>query len=208
MSLRVLILAIGVAVAGCHHDAPPPIVSPDEVPPLPPASGTPIGYLVDGATQLRLSDDQLAKLRDIDTGLAAELDVIDTQLRSTDHPVGASDPPPQQRRGRRGMGGMGGPSGGGRRSNRPAAAGSGSASPRRGPDISRLTEERVGDVKHALERAFALLDPDQQATAQKLLASHSVDVDAVRPKAPPMIKPPSQRGTAGSDDDGDVPDEP
>jgi hypothetical protein len=204
-------LALAVMLAGCHHDQPPPIVAPDEVPPLPPASGTPIGYLVDGATQLKLADDQLSKLRDIDTGLAAELDVIDTQLRSTDHPVGANDPPPQQRRGggrRGGMGGMGGsPSGSSHRGKRGAGAGSGSASPGHAADIGRLTEERVGDVKAALQRAFALLDPDQQVAARQLLASHGVDVDAVRPQAPPMIKPPSQRGV-GSDDDGDVPDEP
>ena len=167
---------VGAALS-CHHDPPPPVLEPGEVPPLPPASGTPIGYLVDGATQLKLSDDQVSKLREIDTGLAAELESIDGQLRSSSgKPVGGSnDPPPQQgRRGRHG-------GGGGRHRGSSAGSGSGSAT-RSAGDLNRLADQRSADVKDALKRAFALMDPAQQAAAQKLLADHDVDVD--RPKAP------------------------
>jgi hypothetical protein len=171
-------LAIAVALLGCHHDSAPPIVAPDEVPPLPPASGTPIGFLVDAATQLKLTDDQVTKLREIDSGLAAELEVIDSQLHDKGKAVGngSNDPAPQQgRRGRHGGGG------GGRHRGSGAGSGSGSATASSG-DLNRLADQRSADLKDALKRAFALLDPAQQAAAQKLLADHDVDVD--RPKAP------------------------
>ncbi|HEX7703813.1 MAG TPA: hypothetical protein VF403_23895, partial [Kofleriaceae bacterium] len=76
--MRRLILALLIVVGACHHDpAPAAPADPTDKPPLPPASGTPIGYLIDDAGELKLSDDQVAKLRDIDTSLAADLEKID-----------------------------------------------------------------------------------------------------------------------------------
>src|ERR1700740_2104879 len=67
---------------GCSHDPKPAVVEPAGPPPLPPASGTPIGYLVDDATELKLTDDQLTKLKAIDEDLAAKLGVLDSQLHT------------------------------------------------------------------------------------------------------------------------------
>src|SRR5579862_9616528 len=83
-------LALLVVAACSHHDAPAP-VEPAGTTPLPPASGTPIGYLIDDASELHLTDDQVTKLRDIDTSLAAELEVIDSQVRQANRPA-APDP--------------------------------------------------------------------------------------------------------------------
>src|SRR5262245_20379105 len=85
VGLAVAIVAGGAAAViapglGCSHDAKP-VVEPDEHPPLPPASGTPIGYLVDDAAELKLSDDQLGKLKAIDDDLAGKLAALDGQLR-------------------------------------------------------------------------------------------------------------------------------
>jgi len=73
--VRALLGIALVVTLGCGHDAKP-AMQPDDHPPLPPASGTPIGYLID-ATELHLRDDQLTQLKEIDTSLAARLDVID-----------------------------------------------------------------------------------------------------------------------------------
>src|SRR5215475_10764402 len=95
---------------GCSHDTKPAVVEPAGPAPLPPASGTPIGYLVDDATELKLTDDQLAKLKGIDDELAAKLATLDSQLHSPGAGAGSGQP-----RGRRrgGGGGGGGFSGGG-----------------------------------------------------------------------------------------------
>ena len=102
--------ALGLALAAalaCSHDARP-TVQPDDHPPLPPASGTPIGYLIDDASELALRDDQLTKLKAIDDELSDRLAVLDSQQRG-DRPR-AADPAQSGRRrgGRRGGGGMGG----------------------------------------------------------------------------------------------------
>src|SRR5215831_15544578 len=83
-----LVLAAAVVLAGfelglgCSHDPKPTVVEPAGPPPLPPASGTPIGYLVDDAGELKLSDEQLTKLKAIDDDLAAKLAVLDAQLHT------------------------------------------------------------------------------------------------------------------------------
>jgi hypothetical protein len=174
--IRALVLAI--AIAACGGSSAPAPQDPAEKPPLPPASGTPIGYLIDGAGDLHLRDDQLTQLRQIDTSLAAELDVIDTKLRGASAtPEDSAAPPPQA------MGGRGGRHGGHGR-HRPAGGG-GSAPPHSDPAVAdRLTEERRADVKDALARAFALLDTAQQPAAKKILEDHDVDVDDSKPTAP------------------------
>ncbi len=78
--LRTFLLAAGIALVGCHHDPKPMTPKEGELPPLPPASGTAVGYLVDNALTLKLRPDQLDKLEEIDTSLAARNDSIDTRL--------------------------------------------------------------------------------------------------------------------------------
>ncbi len=176
-----LALTLALAAAACHHDAPPP-AAPADVPPLPPASGTPIGYLLDEATALKLTDVQLGKLQEIDRGLAASLDEIDTQLRAQNKPTSADAAPPM-RRGRHGGGGMGG-----------------SVSAVTSADAGRLTEARASDVRDALHRAFAILDDTQRTAATKLLDDHGVDLDAGRPTAAKAAAPTEAGGDDTSDD--------
>ena len=68
----------------CHSDPAPG--TPRAVPPLPPSSGTPIGYLLDAASDLKLRDDQLGKMKELDSSLAARDAEIDTQLRQIEKP--------------------------------------------------------------------------------------------------------------------------
>jgi hypothetical protein len=205
---------IGLMLVGsCHHDpAPATPADPSDKPPLPPASGTPIGFIIDGAGDLHLRDDQVAKLREIDTSLAAQLEAIDSQTRAANKPAEEAAQPAQTggRRGGRhggmGGGGMGGsPSGGGGHHRRGGGAGSGSGAPSNSAMVSKLVDERTSDVKDALERAFALLDPAQQAGAKRVLTDHDVDVDIA--VGPPALPPPGQAGGSAGDE-ADPPPEP
>ena len=196
------VLAIAIAAAlGCGHDAKP-VVQPDDHPPLPPASGTPIGYLIDDAAELKLTDDQLTQLKTIDSELATKLDLVDSQHGGA-RPADPSQPQQGRRRGggrRGGMGGggmggggmggggMGGGGMGGRgmRGNRGGSgAGSGSGRPAPTPGASsRATEDRATDVREALARAFQLLDPTQREIARRVLDDRGVDLDAGRSPGP------------------------
>src|SRR5690349_45958 len=88
---------------GCGHEPrPAPLVQPEEPPPLPPASGTPIGYLVDASGQLKLNEDQLTKLKAIDDDLASRLNQLDGVIASASAP---QPPPPEKDDGKgRGLG--------------------------------------------------------------------------------------------------------
>jgi len=192
-----------VVLLGCSHDHPA-VVQPDEHPPLPPASGTPIGYLVDDAGELGLRDDQLSRLKAIDDDLAAKLAVIDGAGR------GASPAPgTRQGQGGRRRGGGGGRRGGGRRGGM-AGAGAGSGSAAQAPAsaasadrANRATEDRAVDVRAAIEQALALLDVGQRVIARRVLVDHGVDPDAGRPRAArPTTPEPSEPS------DPDDPDEP
>jgi hypothetical protein len=191
--MKRLLLALMLAACGGGGSSATAPHDPADRPPLPPASGTPVGYLVDGATDLHLRDDQVTKLKEIDSTLSSELDEIDTKLRS------ASPPPPQASASSSqgmGMGGRGGRRGGGGR-HRGGGGGNGSAAPVQHGDpaaANRLSEERREDVKHALEQAFAILDDDQKPAAKKLLQDHDVDLDDDKPAAAPTT------------DDGSVPE--
>jgi len=110
------------SLAGACHSttapAPPAQLEPGEVAPLPPASGTIIGVLVDGSAELHLRDDQVASLREIDQSLEARNDRLDTEQRP--RPTGddgAASGGGGGGRGRMsggmGRGGMGGSFGGG-----------------------------------------------------------------------------------------------
>ena len=163
MLLRMLLLAGGFALAGCQKD--PPIMTPKEgeLPPLPPASGTAIGYLVDNASQLKLRDDQLTQLKQIDVSLAARNDSLDTQLRGIERPKEEEpvkgQPPP-------------------RHNNAPGAQITTT------PDAAKLHEAKASNNRDALTRAFALLDPDQQAMARRLLDERGISAPGAAPQEP------------------------
>ena len=124
------------------------------MPPLPPSSGTPVGYLVDNASQLTLRDDQLTKLKEIDQSLGARNAEIDAQLRMIEKP--ADDPEPER----------GTPAK--LHNNAPGAQ------IKTTPDAAKLHSAHNDNVREALQQAFALLDPPQQATARRLLEDRGI----------------------------------
>ena len=156
MSRYVLALFSILALAACHHDDPPP-THPGDIP-LPPASGTPVGYLLDARDELKLRDDQLSKLRDIDASLAARDAEVDTQLRQIQDAKKAEEEPPQPGQKPK------------RHNNAPGAAGAPTG------DEAKLHDIRAKQDKDALGEAWALLDPDQQKTAQHILEDRGVPV--------------------------------
>lgn len=167
MRLSSLVVVATLALTGCQKD--PPIMQPaeGELPPLPPASGTAVGYLLDSAAQLSLREDQIAKLKEIDASLAARNDIIDTQLRLIEKPdeqqaTEKGAPPP-------------------RHNNAPGAQ------VRTTADAAKLHGARKENDREALTRAFALLDPGQQTTARRLLDDRGIAApgsEAKKPAAP------------------------
>jgi hypothetical protein len=169
---------LALLFAACGGSSSPAPQAPADKPPLPPASGTPIGYLIDDASELHLRDDQLAQLRQLDTQLAADLDAIDTHLRAAQPQAAPQQAPPQMGGGRhRGGGGRRRGGGGQSQAPRPAPTGDPAAA-------DKLTEQRRADVKDALAKAFTVLDADQQPVAKKLLQEHDVDLDDSAPHGP------------------------
>lgn len=166
-------LILVLAVAGCSRDGrPTTIPSANETPPLPPASGTPVGYLLDNSSTLKLSGDQYEKLRQIDASLSAKNDAIDTQLREIETPEAEAPPdknaPPPVR---------------------PPNMAPGAAPMRTTIDASKLHEARTAQNTEALEKAFALLDANQQLEARKLLSARGISspkptATAAEPTAP------------------------
>lgn len=163
--LRATLCAL-LLLAGCRHDTDPPPMHPteSELPPLPPASGTLVGYLIDNTSQLQLRDDQLKQLKEIDTSLSAKDNEIDTQLRLIEKPEEDPEtprgaPPP-------------------RHNNAPGAQ------VRTTPDAGKLHDARKANGAEALEKAFALLDPAQQAAARKLLEDRGVTAPGSDTKQP------------------------
>jgi hypothetical protein len=164
--LRATLFAL-LVLAGCRHDTDPPPMHPQEgeLPPLPPSSGTPVGYLVDNAGPLNLRDDQLQQLKDLDRSLAAKDDEIDTQLRLIEKPEEDPEtpkgaPPP-------------------RHNNAPGAQ------VRTTPDAGKLHAARKENDAEALQKAFAVLDPAQKTTARKLLEDRGIAAPGSAPKPKP-----------------------
>jgi hypothetical protein len=150
--LRLLLAGLFLA-AGCSSNPKPIKPKEGELPPLPPASGTAVGYLVDNASQLKLRDDQLEKLKAIDTSLAAKNDSIETQLRQMERPDEAQaekDKPPP------------------RHNNAPGAQITSS------PDAQKLHKARADNDQDALAKAFAVLDDDQKEIAKRLLDERGI----------------------------------
>lgn len=166
-SISCLLLAVGLALGGCHRE-PKLVHAGDEMPPLPPASGTPVGYILDSSAQLKLSDEQFTKLKQIDDSLSARNDAIDTQLREIETPEEEAPPeknaPPPIR---------------------PKNMAPGSVPTRTTRDAGKLHEARAANNTEAIEKAFALLDATQQAEARKLLAARGI----ASPKPTPPVAP-------------------
>ena len=158
----VFALPLVLALVACHHEAPIAEPRPGEQAPLPPASGTPLGYLLDSSTDLKLRDDQLKQLQDLDASLAARDAEIDTQLRQIEKPE--EEEPPQQGQKPK------------RHNNAPGATGKPTG------DAAKLHDLRNSQDRDALKKAWALLDQDQQATAAKILQDHDVEVPGTKKK--------------------------
>jgi len=135
---------------------------PGDLPPLPPASGTPIGYLLDAKGDLQLRPDQLDKLQAIDTSLAARDADIDTQLRQIERPEEEEDPTPAQQKA-------------GMKRQRHAYA-PGKQQMQSNSDAAKLHELRKANDRDAVKKALALLDSGQQDKAKTILADHDVEI--------------------------------
>jgi len=171
---------------GCSHvqSRPPaePVVDPDEHPPLPPASGTPIGFLVDDAGELKLSDDQLSKLRALNDDLAGKLAVDDSgMIAEPVAPAKKQDPNKGRGLGFRASGGNDSVAGGG--GGFPNAGVGGSTE--NGPTtttmvipaevVTRVYRSRAKHIREAIASAMKLLDHKQQEVADRVLVDHGVD---------------------------------
>lgn len=148
-----------LAMAACHHD-PQPVHSQDQ-PPLPPASGTPVGYLIDSAGDLKLRDDQLTQLKNIDASLAARNADLDTQLRQIEKPEEEEQITPQEQKA------------GKKRQRFNNAPGQNTVT---NADAAKLHEMHKQNDRAALKEAWAILDPAQQTTAKKLLEDRGVEI--------------------------------
>lgn len=151
--------ALLLALANCHPSPSKP--APGEVPPLPPASGTAVGYLVDAAGDLKLRDDQLTKLKQIDDTLAAENGQIDAQLRQIEKPVPAEELSPQQQKA--GVKPT-------RYNNAPGA------STITTNDSQKLRKMRDDNDRDAILKAFKVLDADQLPKAKQILADRGIPI--------------------------------
>jgi hypothetical protein len=163
MQIARLLISV-LVLAGCHNEPQSAHPKPGDMPPLPPASGTPIGYLLDSRGDLKLRDEQFAQLKDIDASLAARDFEIDTELRQIEARAQAQEEP--QERGAKPR----------HHNNAPGAAG-----PPTG-DAAKLHQIRASNDREALRKAWALLDPDQQKTAQHILEDRGVEVPGAQKK--------------------------
>ncbi|MFN0251297.1 MAG: hypothetical protein ACKV2T_30760 [Kofleriaceae bacterium] len=156
---RFALVALLVSIApACGKEAPPNYAEQ----PLPPASGTPIGYLIDNSGQLELSAEQVEKLQAIDNSLSARNEVIDTQLREIEKPEPTEEDPKNP-------------------NPNPPNMAPGAQPIRTTKDAGKLHDARKENSDEALEKAFALLDVKQQEKARGLLAERGIKA----PKAPP-----------------------
>lgn len=148
---RLVLVAALFASAACHKEPPPAYAEQ----PLPPASGTAIGYLIDNSGQLDLSAEQVTKLQAIDDSLSARNESIDTQLREIEKPEPIEEDPKNP-------------------SATPPNMAPGAQPIRTTKDAGKLHEARKTNSKEALEKAFALLDATQQEQARALLAERGI----------------------------------
>jgi len=159
-----LVLALLFALSACHREPTPVHAGNGDLPPLPPASGTPIGYLLDSQADLKLRDDQLKQLQELDASLAARDAEIDTQLRQVEKPEQEEPTPKGQKPKRRNM-----------------APGVGL---QQSGDAQKLHAARDSQDREALRKAWAILDADQKQAATKILTDHDVEVPGQKKQAP------------------------
>jgi hypothetical protein len=155
---RFALLIALLAPAACGGKESPPNYAEQ---PLPPASGTPIGYLIDNSGQLDLSAEQVSKLQAIDDSLSARNESIDTQLREIEKPEVEEEDP--------------------KHPNPHAPNMAPGAQPlTTTKDAGKLHDARNENSKEALEKAWAVLDAKQQEKAKALLDARGITT----PKAP------------------------
>jgi len=166
--------------AACSRDATPATqpVGPEEPPPLPPASGSPIGFLLDDF-RLSLRDDQRSQLHTIDSELAAKLTNLESIMRNT----GSAAAPGEESRGgvnvgaSRENGSNDVQQVGGHDNGASGGAISAQAAAENAAIRKRVPEVRAHNVRDAIARAFAVLDPPQRDIARKILVERGVDPD-------------------------------
>jgi hypothetical protein len=161
--------ALLVFLAACHHEPQAIHPKPGDLPPLPPASGTPIGYLLDARVDLALTPDQVTKLGKIDTSLAARDADIDTQLRQIERPEEDQELTPQQMKA-----GM-------KRERHAYSPKDQQLTSNR--DAEKLHELRKQNDRDAVKQALALLDDTQLPKAKDILTDHDVEIPG-SPKKP------------------------
>jgi hypothetical protein len=180
---------LGGAGAACHREAAP-VAQPEEPPPppppaLPPASGSPIGFLVDESS-LQLSDDQLVKLKEIDADLAKRLGYLDAVLRSaeTAKPENSGESRGglsfggAQSKGTPGEQAVGSPGAIGNTADG-SRGGGGRQDAEQIADIKRRVPTlRAQDVRAAIAHALDLFDARQKQIARQVLKDRGVDPDS------------------------------
>ena len=173
---RAAFFVTALALVACRPEKGPQGPTPGEQP-LPPASGTAIGYLIDNSGSLELKDNQLRELQRLDASLAARNDAIDTQLREIERPEEMAPPDKHETE------------------LKPNNWAPGAMATRTTADSGKLHENRAANVKDALNKAWAVLDAKQQEAATKLLADRGIT-------APPLLTP----GTGGNIPNAALPD--
>lgn len=161
-------LMLGAAACGGNKDE---VIEPGGPPPLPPASGSVIGYLLDAKATLVLREDQVAKLERIDSGLAARNGQLDAQLRMIEKPAPAEELSPQQQKAGEQPA---------RYNNAPGVSTMGTT------DSQKIHKLREDNDREAIKEALAILDPQQQATAKRILQDRGVSIPGAQQKGAPM----------------------
>jgi hypothetical protein len=156
----VLLFALALAgVSACKEKSE--VIEPGGPPPLPPASGTAVGYLVDASADLQLSGEQLEKLKHIDDSLAAQNGSIEAQIRQIEQPAPAEELTPQQMKA------------GAKEQRYDNAPGKSTVQT---SDSQRLHKIHDDNERVALKKALALLDAQQLEKAKRILQDRGVDV--------------------------------
>ena len=178
-----LVLALGLSL-GCGPKPQAHGPAPGEQP-LPPASGTAIGYLIDSSGTLELTAEQTEKLKSLDAQLSVRNEAINTQLREIEVPEEQEAPDKHETE------------------MKPQNWAPGGSPTKTTADSGRLHKAIEENTKEALDKAWAVLGPKQQDLAAKLLADRGIQ----SPKASVVAKPPENpKGFEG--DETPVPQEP
>lgn len=169
-----ILIALALMATGCKEKQE--VIEPSGPPPLPPASGTAIGYLVDASADLQLTPEQSAKMQRIDDRLAAQNGPLDTQLREIEKPMPAEELSPQQMKA------------GEREARYDNAPGKSTIVT---SDSQKLRKMRDDNERAAIEKALAMLSPEQVETAKRILRDRGVTIPGEK-----------SQGAARSSDDG------